>query len=86
MLRKQIETSNVASSKGTPVENSETLNALLVGPVRSNSLERINSVCPGTVSIEFHDKFTSPDVRAQVTKVTPLKREGNPVDVARLVT
>ena len=46
---------------------------------------RVNSVCPGMIDTDFHNIFTKPEVRAHVANVTPLKREGAPVDVANLV-
>ncbi len=47
---------------------------------------RVNSVCPGMIDTDFHNVFTKPEVRAHVANITPLKREGNSVDVANLVT
>lgn len=47
---------------------------------------RVNSVCPGMIDTDFHNVFTKPEVRAHVASVTPLKREGESVDVANLVS
>ncbi len=46
---------------------------------------RVNSVCPGMISTGFHDTFTKDEVRANVAKATPLKREGKSEEVANLV-
>jgi len=46
---------------------------------------RVNSVCPGMIDTTFHDTFTSDAVRANVASATPLGREGQSVEVARLV-
>lgn len=46
---------------------------------------RVNSVCPGMISTGFHDTFTKDEVRANVAKATPLKREGTSEEVANLV-
>lgn len=46
---------------------------------------RVNSVCPGMINTDFHNKFTHDDVRRNVANATPLKREGEPEDVANLV-
>lgn len=47
---------------------------------------RVNSVCPGMIDTDFHNVFSKPEVRAHVANITPLKREGAPMDVANLVT
>lgn len=46
---------------------------------------RVNSVCPGMIDTDFHNVFTKDDVRSNVAKATPLKREGSSQDVANLV-
>ena len=45
---------------------------------------RVNGVCPGMIDTDFHNVFTKPEVRTHVANVTPLKREGTPMDVANL--
>ncbi len=45
---------------------------------------RVNGVCPGMIDTDFHNTFTKPEVRTHVANVTPLKREGTPMDVANL--
>lgn len=45
---------------------------------------RVNGICPGMIDTDFHNIFTKPEVRTHVANVTPLKREGLPVDVANL--
>lgn len=47
---------------------------------------RVNSVCPGMIDTDFHNTFTKDEVRANVAKATPLKREGTSEEVANLVT
>lgn len=46
---------------------------------------RVNAVCPGMIDTTFHDTFTTPEVRAKVAGATPLRREGQPSEVADLV-
>ncbi len=45
---------------------------------------RVNAVSPGMIATQFHDTFTKPEVRQRVAGLTPLGREGNPVEVADL--
>jgi len=46
---------------------------------------RVNSLCPGMINTSFHDRFTKDAVRANVAAGTPLRREGDPAEVADLV-
>ena len=46
---------------------------------------RVNSLCPGMISTSFHDRFTKDQVRTNVAAGTPLRREGDPAEVADLV-
>ena len=46
---------------------------------------RVNCVCPGMIDTTFHDNFTRDEVRASVAASTPLRREGQAVEVADLV-
>ncbi|MCG8333257.1 MAG: SDR family oxidoreductase [Proteobacteria bacterium] len=46
---------------------------------------RVNSLCPGLIGTSFHDRFSTDEGRAHVASITPLGREGNPVEVADLV-
>lgn len=46
---------------------------------------RVNSVSPGMINTTFHNLFTKPEVREKVAAGTPLRREGNPEEVADLV-
>ena len=46
---------------------------------------RVNCVCPGMIDTTFHDTFTKDAVRANVAAGTPLRREGDPEEVADLV-
>lgn len=45
---------------------------------------RVNTICPGMIDTDFHNIFTKDEVRSHVANVTPLKREGLPVDTANL--
>ena len=47
---------------------------------------RVNAVCPGLIATKFHDDFTKDEIRANVAKATPLRREGKASEVADLVT
>jgi 3-oxoacyl-[acyl-carrier protein] reductase len=47
---------------------------------------RVNSLCPGMISTTFHDTFTKDEVRSNVANGTPLRREGNPQEVADTVS
>ena len=47
---------------------------------------RVNSLCPGMISTTFHDTFTKDAVRSNVANGTPLRREGNPAEVASTVS
>ena len=47
---------------------------------------RVNSLCAGMISSTFHDTFTKNEVRANVANGTPLRREGNPLEVATTVS
>lgn len=46
---------------------------------------RVNALCPGMIDTDFHNIFTKPEVRTHVENITPLKRQGLPMDVANLV-
>ena len=46
---------------------------------------RVNAVCPGMIDTSFHDRFTKPEVRSMVANGAPLRREGEPAEVADLV-
>ena len=46
---------------------------------------RVNAICPGMIDTDFHNIFTSDEVRKKVAAGTPLKREGTSEDVANLV-
>lgn len=45
---------------------------------------RVNSLNPGMINTDFHNVFTKDEVRAHVAGITPLKREGQPSEVADL--
>lgn len=46
---------------------------------------RVNAVSPGMINTTFHNTFTKPEVRTAVAANTPLRREGEPCEVADLV-
>ncbi len=45
---------------------------------------RVNAICPGMIDTDFHNIFTKDEVRKHVANITPLKREGLPIDTANL--
>lgn len=45
---------------------------------------RVNSIAPGLIGTQFHDRFSTPQGREATVARTPLGREGSPADVARL--
>lgn len=46
---------------------------------------RVNSVAPGLINTQFHDRFSTPEGRQATVARTPLRREGSPRDVAGTV-
>ena len=46
---------------------------------------RVNALCPGMISTTFHDTFSKDEVRKNVANSTPLRREGNPAEIADAV-
>jgi 3-oxoacyl-[acyl-carrier protein] reductase len=69
-----------ATSKGAVMTFTRAM-AKELGP----SKIRVNCVCPGMIDTTFHDQFTKDAVRTNVAAGTPLRREGNPDEVADLV-
>ena len=47
---------------------------------------RVNSLCCGMISTRFHDTFSNPEGRKAVAGNTPLRREGDPAEVADTVS
>lgn len=45
---------------------------------------RVNALCPGMIDTDFHNIFTKDEVRKHVASITPLKREGTPMETAKL--
>ena len=43
---------------------------------------RVNALAPGLIATRFHDVFNTPQGRAAGVERTPLRREGQPEDVA----
>lgn len=46
---------------------------------------RVNALCPGMIATTFHDTFTKDEVRTRVAAGTPLRRQGNAMEVAESV-
>jgi 3-oxoacyl-[acyl-carrier protein] reductase len=69
-----------ATSKGAVMTFTRAM-AKELGP----SSIRVNCVCPGMINTSFHDTFTRPEIRTNVAAATPLRREGEAVEVAELV-
>ena len=46
---------------------------------------RVNALCPGVISTTFHDTFSKDEVRKNIAAATPLRREGNPAEIADIV-
>lgn len=46
---------------------------------------RVNALCPGLIGTSFHDTFSKPEGRAATAGNTPLRREGQPEEVAATV-
>jgi len=46
---------------------------------------RVNALCPGVISTTFHDTFSKNEVRKNIAAATPLRREGNPAEIADIV-
>lgn len=46
---------------------------------------RVNGVAPGLIATRFHDTFSTPEGRKGTVEKTPLRREGQPEDVANTV-
>ena len=65
--------------------------AAIVGFTRALSKEvggkgiRVNAVAPGQIATQFHDRFSTPEGRANTIKTIPLGREGSAEEVAQVV-
>ena len=65
--------------------------AAVVGFTRALSKEvgpkgiRVNAVAPGQIGTQFHDRFSTPEGRANTIRTIPLGREGNADEVAQVV-
>lgn len=46
---------------------------------------RVNAVAPGQIGTQFHDRFSTPEGRANTVKTIPLGREGTAEEVAHAV-
>jgi 3-oxoacyl-[acyl-carrier protein] reductase len=69
-----------AATKGGVVTFTRAL-AKEVGPLGI----RVNTVAPGLIATQFHDRFSTREGREKTVGRTPLGREGSPADVAGLV-
>lgn len=68
-----------------------TSKAAIVGLTRALSKEvgpkgiRVNAVAPGQIATQFHDRFSTPEGRANTVKTIPLGREGTAEEIAGAV-
>jgi 3-oxoacyl-[acyl-carrier protein] reductase len=68
-----------------------TSKAAIVGFTRALAKEvgpkgiRVNAVAPGQIGTQFHDRFSTPEGRANTVKTIPLGREGTAEEVAHAV-
>ena len=69
-----------AATKGAVITFTKAL-AKEVGPMGI----RVNGVAPGLIGTQFHDRFSTPEMRQSAVAQTPLRREGTPTDVAGAV-
>ena len=46
---------------------------------------RVNAVCPGMIDTLFHDMHTIKENRVKTAAATPLRKEGDAMDVANLI-
>jgi len=76
---------------GTNATVYATSKAAIVGFTRGLAKEvggqgiRVNAVAPGQIATQFHERFSTPEGRAQTVRGIPLGREGAAEDVARVV-
>lgn len=68
-----------AASKGGIISFTKAL-AKEVGPLGI----RVNSIAPGLIATQFHDRFNTPEGRQATVQSTPLRREGQAQDVANV--
>jgi NAD(P)-dependent dehydrogenase (short-subunit alcohol dehydrogenase family) len=65
--------------------------AAIVGFTRALAKEvgpkgiRVNAVAPGQIATQFHDRFSTPEGRANTVKTIPLGREGEADEIAGAV-
>ncbi len=69
-----------AASKGAIVSFTRALSKE-VGPKGI----RVNAVAPGQIGTQFHDRFSTPEGRANTVKTIPLGREGTAEEIAYAV-
>ena len=69
-----------AASKGAVVSFTRALSKE-VGPKGI----RVNAVAPGQIATQFHERFSTPEGRANTIKTIPLGREAHPKEVANVV-
>jgi len=76
---------------GTNATVYATSKAAIVGFTRGLAKEvggqgiRVNAVAPGQIATQFHERFGTPEGRAQTVRTIPLGREGKAEDVASVV-
>jgi 3-oxoacyl-[acyl-carrier protein] reductase len=69
-----------ASAKGAVMTYTRSL-AKELGPQGI----RVNALAPGVISTTFHDTFSTPQIRTNISNATALRREGSAQEVADLV-
>lgn len=69
--------SHYAASKG----GVSTLTRALAKEVGPDGI-RVNAIAPGLIATQFHDRFSTDQGRQATVDRTPLRREGQPADVA----
>jgi 3-oxoacyl-[acyl-carrier protein] reductase len=68
-----------------------TSKAAIVGFTRALAKEvgpkgiRVNAVAPGQIATQFHERFSTPEGRANTVKTIPLGREGAAEEIASAV-
>ncbi|GFH34224.1 SDR family NAD(P)-dependent oxidoreductase [Streptomyces pacificus] len=89
-----VNISSVAATLGAPGEyvhyaaTKAAVDALTVGLARELGPQgiRVNAVAPGTVNTGIHAAMGDPDRPAKVAAMTPLRRSGEPAEIAGAVS
>lgn len=73
-----------ASAYATAKAGVSTLTKSLAKELVSDNI-LVNAVEPGVISTPFHDRFSTPEMRQNLTQSIPLGREGYPEETARVI-